>query len=100
MSAGIGSKTLQLPPEEEEQGFSTSTEARVRISEGRNVLVEKILARAKDKPRAEYGIELIDVRIKRINYVEKVRRTVYLRMMGAKVPSTYGPSGDEPYQGG
>src|SRR6185503_7097561 len=32
----------------------------------------------------EYGIELIDVRIKRINYVEDVRRKVYERMISER----------------
>jgi membrane protease subunit HflC len=32
----------------------------------------------------EYGIELIDVRIKRINYVDSVRQQVYLRMISER----------------
>jgi len=80
----LTNRVIDLPPEEEETSFATTPEeARERIGEGRDQLVEKILAKAREKV-SEYGIELIDVRIKRINYVEKVRRTVYDRMISER----------------
>lgn len=48
---------------------------------------EQILANLLEKARAstpEYGIELIDVQIKRINYVEQVRQRVYERMISER----------------
>ena len=33
---------------------------------------------------AQFGIELVDVKIKRINYVEEVRRSVYERMIAER----------------
>ncbi len=48
---------------------------------------EEILANLLEKARAstpEYGIDLIDVQIKRINYVEQVRQRVYERMISER----------------
>ena len=48
---------------------------------------EEILSNLLEKARAstpEYGIELIDVQIKRINYVEQVRKRVYERMISER----------------
>lgn len=51
-----------------------------KIEKGRDKITELILKEA--IPSAlEYGIRLIDIRIKRINYVEQVRRAVYERMI-------------------
>ncbi len=48
---------------------------------------EEILTTLLEKARAstpEYGIDLIDVQIKRINYVEQVRQRVYERMISER----------------
>ncbi len=50
-----------------------------RITRGREEIRKEIFARA-SKMVKELGIELIDVQIKRVNYVEEVRRKVYERM--------------------
>lgn len=60
---------------------------------------EEILAGILDKARAstpEYGIELLDVQIKRINYVEQVRTRVYERMINErkKVAAQYRSEGE------
>jgi membrane protease subunit HflC len=53
------------------------------IGTGRDGIVEQILAKA--KPAAEgLGIELVDIRIKRINYVEQVRKAAYERMIAER----------------
>ncbi len=53
------------------------------IEIGRDLLTTEIFERAEEQiPR--YGIELVDVRIKRINYVEEVRRKVYERMISER----------------
>lgn len=59
------------------------TEALEKIEVGRNALTRDILAKA-SAVVLRYGIELIDVRIKRINYVEDVRRKVYERMISER----------------
>jgi membrane protease subunit HflC len=83
----LSNRVLDLPPEEEDQDETsfqaTTEEGRVRIDQGRDRLVEAILERARGMG-LEYGIELIDVRIKRINYVEAVRTTVYTRMISER----------------
>ena len=54
-----------------------------RISLGRNMIADAILARARKKA-PEYGIELISLSIKRLNYEESVRRDVYRRMISER----------------
>ncbi|MDL1988963.1 MAG: protease modulator HflC [Deltaproteobacteria bacterium] len=53
------------------------------IKTGRQQITEGILKQAKPK-LDKFGIELVDVKIKRINYVEQVRRTVYDRMIAER----------------
>jgi len=53
------------------------------ISTGRKKITEGILKAAQPK-LAQFGIELVDVKIKRINYVEQVRNTVYGRMIAER----------------
>ena len=60
---------------------------------------EQILSDILEKARAstpEYGIELIDVQIKRLNYIEKVREKVYERMISErnKVAAEYRSEGE------
>ena len=50
---------------------------------GREKITNGILKQAKPK-LMEFGIELLDVKIKRINYVEQVRKTVYGRMIAER----------------
>jgi membrane protease subunit HflC len=54
-----------------------------RIKFGRQELAGLILNNAKIIA-PQYGIELIDVRIKRINYIEDVRKKVYERMIAER----------------
>jgi membrane protease subunit HflC len=53
------------------------------ITIGRTQIDEKILAQASDKLE-RFGIALVDVKIKRINYREEVRRSVYDRMIAER----------------
>lgn len=53
------------------------------IEVGREGLTRKILEEASE-PLARYGIELIDVRIKRLNYVESVQAQVFNRMISER----------------
>ncbi|MFA5038635.1 MAG: protease modulator HflC [Candidatus Omnitrophota bacterium] len=60
-----------------------SEEALERIDVGRQQLTRAILEKAKILA-PQYGIEVLDVRIKRINYVEEVRNKVYDRMIAER----------------
>ena len=67
---------------EEDESFEVVTEQAV-IEMGRAEIANRIFeSAALQMPR--YGIELIDVEIKRINYVEEVRRKVYERMISER----------------
>ena len=54
------------------------------IKMGREKIREEIVKKAKSDLGPRYGIELIDVRIKRVNYIEKVRQNVYERMIAER----------------
>lgn len=62
---------------------------------GRDRILDNILAQAQ-LSTPEYGIEIIDVQIKRINYVEQVRKRVYERMISErnKVAAQYRSEGE------
>ena len=60
-----------------------SFRVRSTISLGREKITEGILKQAQPK-LAQFGIELVDVKIKRINYVEQVRKSVYARMIAER----------------
>jgi len=53
------------------------------INTGREKITEGILEQAKPKV-AKFGIDLVDVKLKRINYVEEVRKSVYGRMIAER----------------
>ena len=53
------------------------------VSTGREEMVRSILATAR-KLVPEYGIELVDIRIKRVDYVEAVQQRVFERMIAER----------------
>jgi len=53
------------------------------ITFGREKITDGIMKQAQPK-LAQFGIELVDVKIKRINYVESVRKSVYDRMIAER----------------
>lgn len=65
---------------EEEQAMRRPT---FRVTVGREKITEGILKEAQPK-LAQFGIELVDVKLKRINYVEEVRQSVYDRMIAER----------------
>ncbi len=70
----------------EETGVEdTSRKTRVyySINVGRQEITQGILEQAQPK-LTPFGIELVDVKIKRINYVEEVRKSVYGRMIAER----------------
>ncbi len=58
-------------------------EAAKKVELGREAITRAILAEA-SKPMSEFGMQLVDVRIKRINYTEEVRQKVYERMISER----------------
>ncbi len=76
--------------------LSVETEEELgEVSFGRNLITRHILENAA-KIVPQYGMELIDVRIKRLNYVEEVRRKVYARMISdrKRVAAQYRSEGE------
>lgn len=67
----------------EEEEIGLSEEALEKIGVGRDALTRGILEEA-SKLMPQYGIELIDVRVKRINYVKEVQRKVFERMISER----------------
>mgnify|MGYP000055978612 CR=1 FL=1 len=54
-----------------------------QINKGREELTRLIVKQAADK-LTPFGIELVDVKIKRINYIDSVRKAVYDRMIAER----------------
>jgi membrane protease subunit HflC len=69
-------ETVKLDSEEE-------TAILQPIETGRQEITKQILAKASERT-ADLGIELIDLRIKRINYVEEVQKDVFARMIAER----------------
>lgn len=61
----------------------SSEETFEKTEVGRDNIRRQILEQAR-KIVADYGIELVDVRIKRVNYIESVQRRVYERMISER----------------
>jgi len=53
------------------------------VNLGRRQIIKGVLEQAQPKLE-EFGIHLVDVKIKRLNYVEEVQRTVYARMIAER----------------
>jgi len=79
----------------EETAILDIAAAVTEISIGREKIAQIILEKSSQKT-PEIGIELIDVRIKRINYVEAVQREVFERMKAERkrIASKYRSEGD------
>ncbi|MBL7208031.1 MAG: protease modulator HflC, partial [Desulfobacterales bacterium] len=69
--------------EEDMEGEKKKERDTYSITTGREKITQGILEQARPK-LAKFGIELVDVKIKRINYVEEVRRAVYGRMIAER----------------
>ncbi len=65
----------------EESGRRTRVSYNIAV--GRQKITQGILEQAQPK-LTPFGIELVDVKIKRINYVEQVRKSVYGRMIAER----------------
>jgi modulator of FtsH protease HflC len=81
----VRSASWEVPPGEllEEVPAEMQEELKKRIARGREEITRTILGEAR-KIIPQYGIELVDVRIKRLNYVESVQEKVYARMISER----------------
>ena len=66
---------------EEDQDAPIPTE---EIEVGREQVTQMVLEKANQKLSKEFGIQLVDVRIKRINYVDEVQQKVFSRMISER----------------
>ena len=69
--------------ERPDYGLEGAERVYAEIVTGREKITEGILLQAQPK-LAPFGIELVDIKIKRINYVEEVRKSVYGRMIAER----------------
>ncbi|MGB3195684.1 MAG: protease modulator HflC [Phycisphaerae bacterium] len=79
----VRSTNRPLQYEVEEMGPGQRPEQQ-SIEVGREKIVQTIFAQAREGLEERFGIELIDVRIKRVNYTETVRQDVYNRMQSER----------------
>jgi membrane protease subunit HflC len=81
----VRSASWEVPKQEvlAEVPIEQGEELRKQITRGREEITRTILAEAR-RIIPQYGIELVDVRIKRLDYVESVREKVYARMISER----------------
>jgi membrane protease subunit HflC len=81
----VRSASWEVPEQEalEEVPAEQKEELRKEITRGREEITRTILTEAR-RIIPQYGIELVDVRIKRLDYVESVREKVYARMISER----------------
>jgi len=81
----VRSASWEVPPGEvlEEVPAEVREELKKQVTRGREEITRTILTEAR-KIIPQYGIELVDVRIKRLDYVESVREKVYARMISER----------------
>ncbi|MFH1035669.1 MAG: protease modulator HflC [Pseudomonadota bacterium] len=86
---------VPLPPEAGEQGQGETSSEPLEVKVGRQLITRSMLAEAA-KVTPQYGIELVDVEIKRINYVESVQKRVFERMVSERkrIASQYRSEGE------
>lgn len=73
-------RILELEMKEEDIATEETFE---KIKVGRDAITRRVLEQA-SRIVSDYGIELVDVRIKRINYIESVQRRVFERMISER----------------
>ena len=81
----VRSTSWEVPQDQELEAMPEEREEEIKkvISRGREEITRIILTEAQKKV-PQYGIELVDVRIKRLDYVESVRQKVYERMISER----------------
>ncbi len=90
----VRSSNREFERSEEVDILQAETEM-VKIQVGREKLAQIVLERA-SKITPEFGVEIRDVRIKRINYIDEVQQKVFDRMIAERkrIASKYRSEGD------
>lgn len=70
-------EAVEVPVDDEQRALTTE------VKKGRKQLTREIVREA-SKRMPQYGIELVDVRIKRLNYIADVREQVFNRMVSER----------------
>jgi membrane protease subunit HflC len=78
----VRSSNREFQITEELQGIGAA-EAMAKVQSGREAIAKQVLEKAA-KVTPQYGIELEDLRLLRINYVEEVQRKVFERMISER----------------
>jgi membrane protease subunit HflC len=76
-------RSSNRPPEEIPISSEEETGILTRIEKGRRAIISEILTRGSQRA-SDLGIELMDFRMKRINYVEEVQKDVFFRMIAER----------------
>ena len=86
---------IRQATEDLEEGEQNTEQIEV-IEVGRHKIAQMILEKAQQNLSEEFGIEIVDVQIKRINYVDQVRQKVFLRMISERqrIASKYRSEGE------
>ena len=88
---------VAAPPiaESGDHGLTDTTAEPTEVKVGRQIITRSMLSEAA-KLTLQYGIELVDVEIKRINYVESVQKRVFERMISERkrIASQYRSEGE------
>lgn len=81
----VRSSDWEVPKDEEIEATTKEQEEEIKraIVRGREEITRIILTEA-SRLMPQYGIELVDVQLKRVNYVESVREKVYARMISER----------------
>ncbi|MCK9274854.1 MAG: protease modulator HflC [Syntrophales bacterium] len=81
----VRSSTWEVPEKQalEEVTEEREKEIKKQIVRGREEITRTILSESR-RIIPQYGIELVDVRVKRLDYVESVRERVYARMISER----------------
>jgi len=91
----VRSSNREFEQTEESVLFLETSTLAAKIELGRDKIAKIILEKA-DKITPEFGVEIKDVQIKRVNYVEEVQRKVFERMIAERqrIASKYRSEGD------
>ena len=82
----VRSKDWEVSEEDLKRAMAAEDEEEIllqQVQTGREELVRSILATAQEQ-MPQYGIELVDIRIKRVDYVEAVQERVFERMIAER----------------
>ncbi len=83
VSLGDMAPTGDAVSADRDEDIKKERRSKYKINVGRSMITQKIMAQAQPKVD-KFGIELVDIKIKRINYVSDVRKAVYGRMVAER----------------